>query len=130
MARTPDATDAHVGARLARCRRAMGLTQAALGHRLGLSAQQIQKYEAGTNRISVSTLSRIAALMDEPPGAFFPTSEPRTASSPGEPDTLMSARLLTASVEGRSVADHFPLIADRTLRQSVARVVEALASRG
>lgn len=128
MARRPDATDAYVGARLAMRRQAMGLTQAALGQRLGLSAQQIQKYETGSNRISASTLSRIATLMGEHPGAFFPASA--TAALPSDPDLLVSARLMTASAEGRAVAKHFPLIADRTVRQSVARVVEALASAG
>lgn len=130
MARTPDATDAYVGARLALRRQAMGLTQAALGQRLGLSAQQIQKYEAGSNRISASTLSRIAALMGEHPGAFFPASLNSASSLQADPELLTSARLMTASAEGRAVAEHFPLIADRALRQSVARVVQALASAG
>lgn len=54
--RTPDPVDRHVGARLAAFRKNRGLSQTDLGARLGLSFQQIQKYETGTNRISSSRL--------------------------------------------------------------------------
>lgn len=127
MPRSPDQTDAFVGARLARRRQALGLTQGALGQMLGISAQQVQKYEAGANRISASRLSRIAAALGDHPGTFFP--EPSVGGDMGAGQgaaAMSSARLLTATAEGQSVARHFPLIADRSVRQAVARVVEAL----
>lgn len=129
MPRSPDETDAFVGARLAGRRQALGLTQVALAKRLGISAQQIQKYETGTNRISASRLSRIAAALGDHPGAYFP---PVTdGAAPGDTDAaqgLSVARFLTATTEGRVVAESFPLIRDRAVRQAVARVVEALSA--
>lgn len=128
MPRSPDETDAFVGARLAQGRQALGLTQGALAQRLGISAQQVQKYEAGANRISASRLSRIAAALGDHPGAYFPPAPRSEATPDATGDVLSSVRFMTATPEGRVVADGFPLIADRGLRQAVARVVQALAS--
>jgi transcriptional regulator with XRE-family HTH domain len=128
MPRSPDETDAFVGARLAGRRQAQGLTQGALAKRLGISAQQVQKYEAGTNRISASRLSRIAAALGDHPGAFFPSvAEAGSREDPEAGRGLSVARFLTATTEGRVVAESFPLIRDRAVRQAIARVVEALA---
>lgn len=129
MPRSPDETDAFVGARLAQRRQALGLTQMALARRLGISAQQIQKYEAGSNRISASRLHRIAAALGDHPGAYFP--EPlQTRARPGDAgsDALGAARFLTATLERRTVAESFPLIPEPAIRQALARIVEALAS--
>ncbi|WP_062018560.1 helix-turn-helix domain-containing protein [Aureimonas sp. AU4] len=68
---SPDPIDVQVG-RIIRTRRlAKGLTLDELGRRLGVSYQQIQKYEKGINRVSVSTLYRIAAILGVTPTAFF-----------------------------------------------------------
>lgn len=128
MPRSPDETDAFVGARLAGRRQALGLTQVALARRLGISAQQVQKYEAGTNRISASRLSRIATALGDHPGAYFPPIGEAGAREDFESTQgLSAARFLTATAEGRVVAESFPLIRDRGVRQAIARVVEALS---
>ncbi|QPB24861.1 helix-turn-helix transcriptional regulator (plasmid) [Rhizobium sp. 007] len=54
--RKPDAIDIKVGARIRLQRRAVGMSQSALGAALGISFQQIQKYEKGTNRVGASRL--------------------------------------------------------------------------
>ncbi|RZJ44851.1 MAG: XRE family transcriptional regulator, partial [Brevundimonas sp.] len=65
MARTaaPDHIDAYVGARIGLRRSALGLSQAALAQRIGVSFQQVQKYETGQNRISASRLHRAAVVL-------------------------------------------------------------------
>lgn len=126
MPRSPDVTDAAVGRRIAARRSAMGLSQGALARRVGISPQQIQKYEAGANRISASRLSAVALALGVSPGALFP--EAMTAGSVWtSPDDLSGLRFMTASPEGRAIAAAFPLIEDRALRQALARITEALA---
>lgn len=123
MPRTPNDLDASVGRRIGERRSALGLTQSDLAQRLRVSPQQVQKYEAGTNRISASRLSDIALVLGISPGALFPARD----ISPAEVD-LSPLRFMSATAEGRSLAAAFPLIADRDLRQALARIAEALAA--
>lgn len=126
MPRSPNALDAAVGGRIAQRRSALGLSQSTLAQRLGVSAQQVQKYEAGSNRISASRLCAIAGVLGVQPGALFPHRE--TAPSPGTTDEDLAAlRFMTATPEGRAIAMAFPLIRDRSLRQALAMITEALA---
>ncbi len=63
--------DVHVGARIRQRRFLLGMTQQALASRLGVTFQQVQKYEVGANRVSASRLWEIARLLDVPIGFFF-----------------------------------------------------------
>ena len=126
MSRAPDDIDAAVGRRIAARRGALQLTQMALAQRLGISPQQVQKYEAGSNRISASRLSAVAGVLGVDPGALFPVQRDAMAPTTSQ-DDLSSLRFMTATVEGRTLASAFPLIADRGLRQALARIAEALA---
>ncbi|NBW10422.1 MAG: XRE family transcriptional regulator [Caulobacteraceae bacterium] len=135
MPKAPDQVDAFVGARIAQRRAALGLSQQGLADRLGISPQQIQKYEAGTNRVSVSRLHRIATVLAASTAGFFPPPAPgRMSAAPPESDIaddewLTGVRFLTASVEGRAVATGFGLIESREARRAIATLVDALAAR-
>ena len=63
--------DVHVGARLRFKRKLLGLSQTALGNALGLTFQQIQKYENGANRVSASRLYQAASILEVPITFFF-----------------------------------------------------------
>ena len=67
----PDPVDIHVGARVKLRRTLVGLSQMELGGAIGLTFQQVQKYERGSNRISASMLHRIAGALDVPVSFFF-----------------------------------------------------------
>lgn len=67
----PNAVDVHVGQRLRLRRTLLGLSQEKLGEALGLTFQQIQKYERGTNRIGASRLYDLARVLDIDIGYFF-----------------------------------------------------------
>jgi transcriptional regulator with XRE-family HTH domain len=69
--KSPDAVDRFIGARLRMRRILVGMSQEKLGEALGITFQQIQKYEKGTNRISVSRLHQIAGILGVPLGAFY-----------------------------------------------------------
>ena len=121
-ARSAKAVDAVVGARIAVRRRALGLSQTALAGLVGVSCQQIQKYENGQNRISVSRLHALSLALGLPVEAFFPQRA-------GEAETveLQTLRALTATAEGRALAAGFARIEDRAVRQALTRLVEVLA---
>src|SRR5579864_7847797 len=66
-----DLIDFHLGKRMRRRRRLLGLTQQQLANACGVRFQQIQKYECGANRVSAARLWRIATALDVPVGYFF-----------------------------------------------------------
>ncbi|MCZ4282594.1 helix-turn-helix transcriptional regulator [Kiloniella laminariae] len=81
----PNAVDVHVGQRLRLRRTLLGLSQEKLGEALGLTFQQVQKYERGTNRIGASRLYDLARVLDIEIGYFFDDmSEEVSHRSPGQ----------------------------------------------
>jgi transcriptional regulator with XRE-family HTH domain len=119
-----DEIDAYVGARIGLRRSALGLSQSALAQQVGISFQQVQKYETGQNRISASRLHRAATVLGTSVETFFPPVE--TARGAAD-DGWEQMRFITATADGRAVATGFPLIEDRDVRKAVARIVRALA---
>lgn len=117
MTRQCGEVDMWVGRALATLRQQRGLSQSALAKSLGLSFQQVQKYEGGHNRLSAGRLFELATVLECNIGDFFPQTAARIAPSP--------AGLMTA--EGRALSHNFTRIQDKTLRRSVAHIVEALA---
>ncbi len=81
----PNPVDVHVGARLRVRRTLLGMSQTTLGDAIGLTFQQVQKYERGSNRISASRLFALSRVLDVPIEYFFddmPTAV--AASSPAQ----------------------------------------------
>jgi transcriptional regulator with XRE-family HTH domain len=74
MAKIPDPIDVEVGGKIKAQRRLVGMSQNTLADRLGVTFQQIQKYEKGTNRVSSSRLAMIADAFGVAPAYFFPGS--------------------------------------------------------
>lgn len=114
--------DATVGARIAARRTALSLSQAALGQRVGVSFQQVQKYENGQNRIPASRLHGLALALGMPIAAFFPDQ-----ADTAESESLAQFRAMTATPEGRKLAAGFNRIEDAAVRQAVTQLVEVLA---
>lgn len=83
-----------VGMRARDIRVARGVSQSALGEAIGVTAQQIQKYESGTNRMSVSTLLWVARTLGAPISAFFEDIEAQGSSAPTPLFDRQSADLL------------------------------------
>ncbi len=83
-----NAIDLHVGKRLRRRRRLLGLTQQQLAESIGIRFQQIQKYECGANRVTASRLYELAVALNVPVNYFFEglqASTPAVAGAPGAP---------------------------------------------
>ena len=69
--KAPNPTDKHVGARVRMRRMMLSMSQEKLGDALGLTFQQVQKYEKGTNRIGASRLQQISHILQVPVAFFF-----------------------------------------------------------
>jgi transcriptional regulator with XRE-family HTH domain len=121
----PNPIDIHVGKRIRTRRLLRGMTQATLASHLGLSFQQLQKYEIGANRVSASRLSEIADILHVPIAYFFGELD-ENERTPAErqshermelPDTLELIRLYYA-------------IPDANVREQFLAMVKAIAKNG
>ncbi len=121
--RGPDPVDAHVGARVKLRRVLLGLSQTQLGDAIGLTFQQVQKYEKGANRISASMLHRIAQVLDVPVSFFFDDMPEGQRLPPAQPDDTMTR---TESVE---LIRHYYGIPEAVRRQ-VYHLVKTMAQEG
>ena len=95
--------DAYIGARLRMRRLMLGMSQEALGEKLSLTFQQIQKYEKGTNRVSASRLYELAQALDVPVQYFLTAFRPkmRRCCTKPLPKTRICHRFLTSFPAGR-----------------------------
>lgn len=126
MGKTPDAIDRHVGARIRLRRNMLGLSQEKLAEGLGLTFQQVQKYEKGTNRVGASRLQHIAAILDTPITYFFEEG-PNPALS-GAEVASDTPTLLLASKDCLALARAFAAIEDKMVQQKVLSLVRALST--
>ncbi len=110
--------DKHIGQRLRTRRVVLGLSQTALADGLGITFQQVQKYEKGSNRISAGRLYGCAALLDVSPEYFFEGLE---GSDTGTPDE-------TRSNEALKLARAYYGIDDPAQRLLVRKLVQAIAA--
>jgi transcriptional regulator with XRE-family HTH domain len=119
---TPDPVDLHVGAMIRTRRKQIGVTQERLAAALGLTFQQVQKYERGHNRISASMLFKTAEALRAPPSHFFEGLPARVADVP--PETSPCLRL-AETANGQKLAEIY-LRLDPHARAGLDRIVEAM----
>ena len=125
----PNPTDKYVGARLRMRRMMLGMTQQKLGGALGLTFQQVQKYEKGANRIGASRLQQIAQILQVPESFFFDGGPNASGTPPkefsGAPSPNYIAEFL-ASPDGFVLCKAFMNINDPKLRRRIVDLVEEL----
>jgi transcriptional regulator with XRE-family HTH domain len=123
----PHPTDKHVGSRVRMRRLMLGMSQEKLAEQLGITFQQVQKYEKGTNRVSAGRLQQISQILDVPVAFFFEQALPPGGQSPGSAEAYAYINDFLASTDGLALAKAFMRIDDPALRRSVVRLVEAIA---
>jgi transcriptional regulator with XRE-family HTH domain len=127
----PNPVDQHVGSRVRLRRMLLGMSQERLGESMGLTFQQVQKYEKGVNRIGASRLFQISKILDVPVQFFFeeaPHSDGRAATGLAEPDSEAFILEFLNSREGLELNRAFVKIADPKVRKSVVDLVRALSA--
>jgi transcriptional regulator with XRE-family HTH domain len=125
----PNPIDTHVGSRVRLRRMMQGMSQEKLGEHLGITFQQIQKYEKGTNRIGASRLQHIASVLQVPVSFFFEDA-PGGASADSGFGESRSGDFVTeflSSAEGLQLNKAFARIKDPKLRRRIVDLVRAMA---
>ena len=127
----PNPIDIHVGGRIRLRRTMLGMSQEKLGEQLGITFQQVQKYEKGTNRVGASRLQNIAAILGVPV-AFFFEDAPGDAGEGGteglsENSSTYVVNFLSSS-EGLQLNRSFVKISDPKVRRRIIDLVKAIAA--
>jgi transcriptional regulator with XRE-family HTH domain len=129
--KAPNPIDKHVGSRVRMRRMMLSMSQEKLGGALGLTFQQVQKYEKGTNRIGASRLQQISHILQVPVAFFFegaPTSHPPGDGMSEAPSPTYVSDFLATS-DGLALTKAFMEIKEPKLRRRIVDLVEEIAGR-
>jgi transcriptional regulator with XRE-family HTH domain len=127
--KAPNPTDKHVGSRVRMRRMMLSMSQEKLGGALGLTFQQVQKYEKGTNRIGASRLQQISHVLQVPVAFFFegaPTPHGQPVGATGAPSPTYVSDFLATS-DGLALTKAFMRIKEPRLRRRIVDLVEEIA---
>jgi transcriptional regulator with XRE-family HTH domain len=132
--KTPNPTDRYVGARVRMRRLMLGMSQTALGNSLGVTFQQVQKYEKGTNRIGASRLQQISGSLQVPVAFFFeelpiPAKAQASVHASAHANAGLSPNQISAVLatsDGLALVEGFARIKSPKLRRRLVDLVERL----
>lgn len=122
--KAPNPIDKHVGARVRMRRMMLSMSQEKMGDAVGLTFQQIQKYEKGTNRIGASRLQQFANVLQVPVAFFF-----EGAPNPTNAPDFAGVELPTLNNQELKLVLGFQKITDPDMRSALVAMTEALAQR-
>jgi transcriptional regulator with XRE-family HTH domain len=130
--KAPNPIDNHVGSRVRMRRMMLGMSQEKLGDALGLTFQQVQKYEKGTNRIGASRLQQISHILQVPVSFFFDGAPAvqlggRMEGMSEAPSPAYVSDFLATS-DGLALTKAFMRITDSKLRRRIVDLVEQIAA--
>src|SRR5437016_2685927 len=126
----PNPVDKHVGSRVRLRRMMLKMSQEKLGDALGLTFQQVQKYEKGANRIGASRLQEISHIL-QVPVAFFFEELPRLSGQTSGPGSAASVEYVSeflASSDGLRLTKAFSRIKNSALRRQIVNLVAEIAN--
>ena len=122
---SPNPIDKHVGSRVRMRRMMLAMSQEKLGDALGLTFQQVQKYEKGTNRIGASRLQQISNILEVPVAFFFEGVQ--SAHATEKPDaSITNLNEFLARPDGLALVRAFGQIDSSKLRRSIVHLVEEI----
>ena len=126
----PNPIDIYVGSRLRLRRNMLGMSQERLGESLGITFQQIQKYEKGTNRVGASRLQAISSILSVPVSFFFedaPGLDGTAAKGMAEEGPATYVADVMSSAEGLQLNRAFSRITNPKVRRRIVELVKSLA---
>jgi transcriptional regulator with XRE-family HTH domain len=127
--KAPNPIDKHVGSRVRMRRMILGMSQSKLADGLGLTFQQVQKYEKGANRMGASRLQQISHILQIPVPFFFEGAPQLTGQSKGNgaaPSPAYVSEFL-ATPDGLALTKAFMRIKDIRLRRRIVELVQGMA---
>ncbi len=127
----PNPIDVYVGSRIRLRRTILKMSQETLGEHLGITFQQVQKYEKGTNRVGASRLQHISTILNVPVAFFFDDGSPGHPSSESRSEVTEDDAVarFVGSREGIEFNLAFQRVGNPKLRQNILQLVKSL-SRG
>ncbi|HEU5273720.1 MAG TPA: helix-turn-helix domain-containing protein [Xanthobacteraceae bacterium] len=128
--KAPNPIDKHVGSRVRMRRMMLAMSQEKLGDALGLTFQQVQKYEKGTNRIGASRLQQISSILQVPVSFFFEGAALLEGGGGNEANDAPSPAYVSdflATSDGLALTKAFMRIPDAKLRRRIVDLVEQIA---
>jgi transcriptional regulator with XRE-family HTH domain len=127
--KAPTSIDKHVGSRVRMRRRMLAMSQGKLGDALGLTFQQVQKYEKGTNRIGAGRLQEISHILQVPIAFFYEDALDGTARRVSVEDTRSLALLddFISSPEGLRLVQSFMRIERADVRRRIVALVQEIS---
>lgn len=123
MPRKPKNLDTTIGARIAKRRKAIGMSQDALGEALGVSFQQVQKYEKGENRIAASTLAEVSKALRMPVAYFYGGEQSSNETIPGDAEVQWALDVKYA----RELVVAYSHVEDERVRGKFFELVRSMA---
>ena len=129
--KAPNPIDKHVGSRVRMRRMMLSMSQEKLGGALGLTFQQVQKYEKGTNRIGASRLQQISHILQVPVAFFFEGAPVAQAPAEGFSEAPSPSYVsdFLATSDGLALTKAFMEIKEPRLRRRIVDLVEEIAGR-
>jgi transcriptional regulator with XRE-family HTH domain len=126
-AKKPNPVDVHVGSLIRMRRSALKMSQTTLAEALGITFQQVQKYEKGTNRVGASRLQAIAGVLSAPVSYFFDGAPGKAEPSPDSPMARVTE--LLAVPKSTELLEAFAQIRDGEARRKVLDIVKVVAAQ-
>jgi transcriptional regulator with XRE-family HTH domain len=128
----PNPIDAHVGGRIRFRRNMLNMSQEKLGESLGITFQQIQKYEKGTNRVGASRLQAIAGILNVPVSFFEDAPDTDIGQTSGFIEEMSGSDVMDfcSSAEGLQLNRAFVRISDAKVRRKIIDLVRTLSAGG
>ena len=128
--KAPNPIDKHVGSRVRMRRMMLAMSQEKLGDALGLTFQQVQKYEKGTNRIGASRLQQLSHVLQVPVAFFFEGAPNASAPHGSNGSTLSMAHIddFVSNSDGLRLIGAFMRIDNAALRRRIVMLVQEIAS--
>jgi transcriptional regulator with XRE-family HTH domain len=124
----PDPIDVHVGRKIKIRRLVLRMSQEKLAEGLGITFQQVQKYEKGTNRVGASRLQMIASILQVPVGYFFTDADAINDNAQSDPQQEDAIVNFLSSKEGLELNKAFIRLPAGPTRQSIVLLVKSLAT--
>jgi transcriptional regulator with XRE-family HTH domain len=132
MKKSQNPIDKHVGSRVRMRRLMLEMRQTKLADAIGLTFQQVQKYEKGTNRIGASRLQHLSQILKVPPAFFFEGAPGPLRQHDGHGDAPSTAYVsdFLATLDGLALTKAFTQIKEPAMRRSIVLLVKELAAGG
>jgi transcriptional regulator with XRE-family HTH domain len=129
--KSPNPVDKHVGSRVRMRRMMLSMSQEKLGKALGLTFQQVQKYEKGTNRVGASRLQQISQILQVPPAFFFegaPSAPGLLVRAGAEAPSPVYVDDFLSTSDGLALTKAFMRVANSKVRRLIVNLVEEIAA--